>query len=157
MVVHEHGGEPLSVVGNVPFLTDYAPTCCVLFDRSVFQRIGLMDERYFVYWDDTDFLWRMRRAGMKVMVDPSTIVFHKVSSSTGGRLSDFTIRYVFRNQIFFTRKFHGTGWAIYSAAMAMLSGVARIARNGDTLRHLGLRARAIREGFSMTRSPETPG
>jgi len=151
MIVHEHEGEALQVVGDAPFLTEYAPTCCVLFDRSVFERIGIMDERYFVYWDDTDFLWRMKQANMKLLVDPAIIVLHKVSSSTGGRLSDFTIRYIFRNQIFFTRKFHGTGWALYSAVMAMVSGVVRIARNGDTLRHLALRARALREGFSMTR------
>lgn len=150
MIVHEHEHEQLAVVGRKPFATDYAPTCCVLFDRSVFERIGMMDERYFVYWDDTDFLWRMKEAGLKLLVDPTTILLHKVSSSTGGRLSNFTIRYVFRNQIFYTRKFHGLGWAIYSAAMAMLAGTVRIARNGDTPRHLLLRARAIREGFIMS-------
>jgi hypothetical protein len=149
MVVHEHEGEALHVVGDAPFMTDYAPTCCILFDRSVFEQIGVMDERYFVYWDDTDFLWRMKQADMKLLVDPAIILLHKVSSSTGGRLSDFTIRYIFRNQIFFTRKFHGMGWALYSGAMAMMSGVVRIARNGDSLRHLVLRARALREGFSM--------
>lgn len=152
MAIHDREGEPLSVVGTDPFITDYAPTCCVLFDRSVFERVGMMDERYFVYWDDTDFLWRMKRAGMKLVVDPSIILLHKVSSSTGGRLSDFTIRYVFRNQIFFTRKFHGVGWAAYSGMMAMLSGVFRMASSGDTPRHLMLRARAIREGFAMGRA-----
>lgn len=152
MVVHDHEGAPLSAIGSKPFITEYAPTCCVLFKRSVFEKIGLMDEKYFVYWDDTDFLWRMKQAGMRILVDPSVVLLHKVSSSTGGRLSDFTIRYVFRNQILFTRKFHGTAWALYSGSMAMLSGLIRIARNGDTVRHLSLRARAIREGFSMPRT-----
>lgn len=149
MNTHDNEGEPLGVVGYKPFVTDYAPTCCVMFDRSVFDRIGVMDERYFVYWDDTDFMWRMKQAGMKLVVDPSSILLHKVSVSTGGKLSDFTIRYVFRNQIYYTRKFHGLAWAIYSAAMAMLSGTVRVVLRGDTLRHLRLRAKAIREGFAM--------
>ncbi|MEI9928763.1 MAG: glycosyltransferase family 2 protein [Sphingomonas sp.] len=42
MPSHDHAGEPLSSVGQATFHTDYTPTCCVLFDRTVFERIGLM-------------------------------------------------------------------------------------------------------------------
>lgn len=148
---HDHDRAPLAVVGDRPFRTDYAPTCCVMFDRSVFDRIGIMDERYFVYWDDVDFMWRMKEAGMTLVLDPTNIFLHKVSSSTGGRLSDFTIRYQFRNQIYFARKFHGPLWTGYTAAMAALKGVWCILRRGDTLRHLNLRIKALREGFAMPR------
>ena len=151
MNVHEHEGEPLATVGTAPFQTDYAPTCCVMFDRSVFERVGLMDERYFVYWDDTDFLWRMKLAGVKLIVDPRVQLLHKVSISTGGKLSDFSMRYNFRNQVFYVRKFHGSAWALYSAAAAMTAGAGRILLRGDTPRHLRLRFRALREGFSMSR------
>ena len=34
---------------------DYAPTCCLLVKKQVFKDIGMMDEKYFVYFDDTDF------------------------------------------------------------------------------------------------------
>ena len=34
---------------------EYAPTCCLLVKKEVFNDIGLMDEKYFVYFDDTDF------------------------------------------------------------------------------------------------------
>ena len=88
--------------------TGYAPTCFLLIDSAVFRRIGLMDERYFVYYDDTDFVWRLTRAGIAIQYVPSATVQHKVSTSTGGELSPFTLYYTNRNRIYFIRKnFHG--------------------------------------------------
>jgi len=148
-VVHDHERELLAVVGDTPFTVDYAPTCCVMFDAAVFDEIGLMDERYFVYWDDVDFMWRMKLAGLRLILDPTIRLLHKVSISTGGRLSDFSIKYNFRNQIFYTRKFHGALWSGYTAFMAMLSGAILLAIKGDQPRHLYLRAKALRQGFAM--------
>lgn len=148
---HDNERRPLAVIGTTPFVTDYAPTCCVMFRPSVFARIGIMDERYFVYWDDTDFMWRMKQAGMKLVLDPSTLLYHKVSSSTGGRLSPFTIRYQFRNQVFFVRKFHGPLWTGYTALMAAAQGIWCVIRKGDTIRHFVLRLQALREGLAMPR------
>lgn len=150
--VHDNEKRPLSVVGTSPFLIDYAPTCCVMFDASVFAEIGMMDERYFVYWDDVDFMWRMKQFGLKIILDPSVHLLHKVSISTGGRLSDFSIKYSFRNQIFYTYKFHGLLWSAYTAIMAMIAGVFRLATQEDRPRHLYLRAKALLEGFAMLRS-----
>ena len=148
---HDHSDAELAAVGDKPFQSDYAPTCCTMIDRSVFERIGLMDERYFVYWDDTDFMWRMKQAGLRLFVDPSVILLHKVSSSTGGALSNFTIRYYFRNQMLFTRKFHGWAGTLYSAATSLAVGAVRLVLRDDKPRHFYLRARALAEGLSLPR------
>jgi GT2 family glycosyltransferase len=84
--------------------TNYAPTCFMLLDSSVFARVGLMDERYFVYYDDSDFVWRMNHAGLRIRYVPQAVVHHKVSTSTGGDRSPFTLYYTSRNRIFFIRK-----------------------------------------------------
>ena len=34
-------------------IVEYAPTCCALIHRKVFEDVGLMDEKYFVYFDDS--------------------------------------------------------------------------------------------------------
>lgn len=146
--LHDDQGKLLSV-GNRPFLTDYAPTCCVLFQAEVFKRIGLMDEKYFVYWDDVDFLWRMKRAGIKILVDPAAIMLHKVSISTGGRQSDFSIRYGHRNQIYFVRKFFGPVYAAYVSVFSATTGLARAALLKDSGRQWRLRLKAIGEGWRM--------
>lgn len=83
----------------------YAPTCFMLIKSSIFKEYGLMDEKYFVYYDDTDFVWRTSRlAGVKLVNIPNSIVWHKVSFSTGGDLSRFTVYYMNRNRIYFARK-----------------------------------------------------
>lgn len=97
-------------------VVEYSPTCCMLVDTEVFQRVGLMDEAYFVYYDDVDFCVRTMRAGIKLWYIPSTTVKHKVSSLTGGSKSMFTIRQCTRNKVYFIRKhFHpvaAVGWLI---------------------------------------------
>jgi GT2 family glycosyltransferase len=82
----------------------YAPTCFMLLDSGVFSEIGTMDERYFVYYDDSDFVWRMNRHGLRIRYAPQAVVLHKVSTSTGGELSPFSLYYTNRNRLYFIRK-----------------------------------------------------
>ena len=93
---------------DTPCDTGYAPTCFLLVDAKVFALVGRMDEAYFVYYDDTDFIWRLRLAGISLRYAPDAVVQHKVSTSTGGGSSPFTIYYSNRNRIYFIRK-HFTG------------------------------------------------
>jgi GT2 family glycosyltransferase len=82
----------------------YAPTCFMMLDVRVFQKVGRMDEKYFVYYDDTDFVWRMSAHGIRILYVPKAIVLHKVSTSTGGAMSPFSVFYTNRNRIYFVRK-----------------------------------------------------
>jgi GT2 family glycosyltransferase len=127
----------------------YAPTCCMLLRSDAFESVGLMDERYFVYWDDTDFCWRLREAGLVLVVAPWIVMLHKVSSLTGGLSSDFFIRYHYRNQIYFVRKHFGAVASIYTAALLLATIVLRIPFRGDSLRHCALRMRSLASGFRM--------
>jgi GT2 family glycosyltransferase len=86
---------------------EHAPTCCVLLHRAIFQRVGLMDERYFVYHDDTDFMLRCHLADVQLMLLPNLRLLHKVSSLTGGSESEFSVRMGTRNRIFMIAKFLG--------------------------------------------------
>jgi len=84
--------------------TEYAPTCFMLVHRDVFKSIGYMDEKYFVYYDDVDFIWRANQAGYKLFYWAEGKIAHKVSSSTGGDESLFSIFYSNRNRLYFIRK-----------------------------------------------------
>lgn len=86
----------------------YAPTCFMLFDAKVFAAVGSMDEQYFVYYDDTDFIWRMTQQGFQIRFVAQAVVLHKVSSSTGGGDSPFSVYYTNRNRVYMIRKsLHG--------------------------------------------------
>jgi GT2 family glycosyltransferase len=88
----------------------YAPTCCLLVKREVFEVVGLMDARFFVYFDDTDFMIRALRAGFITYYLPRPQLWHKVSSLTGEE-SPFSQRYYARNRAFFIRK-HLGAWTL---------------------------------------------
>ncbi|UCZ80855.1 glycosyltransferase family 2 protein [Pectobacterium carotovorum] len=83
---------------------DYAPTCFMLIDNSVFSTVGFMDEKYFVYYDDTDFVFRATNRGYKICYFPDVLINHKVSISTGGDRSPFSIYYGNRNRFYFIKK-----------------------------------------------------
>jgi len=83
---------------------DYAPTCCMLIKKEVFDQIGYMDEKYFVYSDDADFCYRALKQNIKLYYLPNAHIWHKVSTSTGGSQSDFSTYYANRNLIYFSKK-----------------------------------------------------
>jgi len=136
--------EPVTGFARQDRHTGYAPTCFMGVRASVFERVGLMDERYFVYYDDTDFVHRCLKLGYRLLYQGSAELKHKVSSSTGGRSSDFSVYYYNRNRLFFIRKNYaglervvGLGWyfltrcckyAIYDAKQKVV--LARAMRDG---------------------------
>jgi len=51
--------------------------CAMLIKKEVFKKIGLFDERFFMYFEDSDFCLRTRKAGFKIYVEPKAVVIHK--------------------------------------------------------------------------------
>lgn len=70
-----------------PFIPlDYACGACIMVKREVFEQVGLLEERFFLYFEETDFCFRARRAGYAIYAYPKAKVLHKVSASfTGGK------------------------------------------------------------------------
>lgn len=115
------GADYHDVIAKIPKECDYAPTCFLLVHSSVFSDIGMMDARYFAYYDDTDFLYRANQAGNSVRILNEPLVFHKVSTSTGGGLSLFGAYYLTRNRIFFARKNIEAPYYILSVAFTIVT------------------------------------
>jgi len=87
-------------------MVEYAPTCFMLIQKEVFEQVGMMDEKYFVYYDDTDFIYRATQLhGKKLFYIAKSVIEHKVSSCTQGKYSPFTLRYGSRNHIYFAFKY----------------------------------------------------
>ena len=88
---------------------------CALFVRSaVFERVGLIDERFFIYCNDTDFGLRAGRAGFNIEVVPEAVTFHKVSAFSGGEdaRSPFKTYHILRSSMLFWRK-HLDWWGFH--------------------------------------------
>lgn len=83
----------------------YAPTCCMLVHKNVFEKIGYEDETLFMYFDDTDLCVRMTEAGYTIKYIPDAKLWHKVSSSSGGVESKVFVYYNYRNKLYFMDKY----------------------------------------------------
>jgi len=59
---------------------DYLPGCALLIKREVFNEIGLLDERFFLYCEEVDFCLRAKHAGFKLKYVPEAVVWHAVSA-----------------------------------------------------------------------------
>lgn len=92
----------------------YAPTCCMLIKSCIFNQIGVMDDKFFVYFDDVDFCYRAMRKKNDILYFPNVQFTHKVSALTEGYKSAFSIRYHFRNRLYFLRKhFNPAIWMLW--------------------------------------------
>ncbi len=126
---------------------NYAPTCFMLISKKVFNSVGFMDERYFVYYDDNDFVIRAINKGFKIYFLPKLEVFHKISFSTGGLESLFSIYYLNRNRIYFIKK----NYSFPVKQIAVLYTLATktiiyLVYTRDKKKEL---LRGIKDGFSM--------
>jgi len=69
---------------DAPRDVDFAPFCAILVRRAVFEQVGLLDEAYFLYYEDMDYCRRARLAGWRIRLSPDAHVLHAVSASSGG-------------------------------------------------------------------------
>ena len=73
--------------------------------REVFEKIGLFDEKYFLYLEDLDLSFRAKESGFKIFYDPDSIVWHINAGSTGGSGSDLQDYFISRNRMLFGMKY----------------------------------------------------
>ncbi len=83
---------------------DYIEGSSMLIKAELLEKIKGLDEEYFSYWEDADFCVKTRKEGYKIVYQPKAELWHKVSSSTGGDLSPFSIYYLTRNRLIFMRR-----------------------------------------------------
>jgi GT2 family glycosyltransferase len=67
---------------DTPRKVDYVFGAAMLIRRSVLERVGLFDERFFIYLEDLDLCLRTQTAGFCLLFVPQARVWHRVSSST---------------------------------------------------------------------------
>ena len=85
-----HGlGGPDPGAGGAPRDVGYLTGCCLGVRREVFERVGLLDEGYYLYAEDVDFCLRARAAGYACRYVPAARLTHFVSSSSGGAVNPF--------------------------------------------------------------------
>jgi GT2 family glycosyltransferase len=97
-------GRREEALDNRPRTIDNANLSCLLVPRRAFHDVGLLDDAFFVYYDDTDFCRRAALAGYRIVYEPASVVFHQKGATLGGQLSAFGCYYLARNRPYLMRK-----------------------------------------------------
>jgi len=69
---------------ETPLEIDFAPLCGVLLRRTLIEEIGLLDEEFFLYYEDLDYCWRIHQSKFEIWMIPRAKIWHDVSASSGG-------------------------------------------------------------------------
>lgn len=81
--------------------TEIATGCCMLIKKEVFENVGLLDDKYFLYYEDSDLSMRAKSKGFKVVYVPTSIIWHKNAGSAGGSGSILQDYYITKSRLLF--------------------------------------------------------
>ena len=102
--------------------TPYAHGAAMMVKREVIEKVGLMPECYFLYYEELDWSMMIRRAGYEIWYEPACTVFHKESQTTGQN-SPLRTYYITRNRLLFTQR-NQQGMTKYISYLYLISLVA---------------------------------
>lgn len=105
--------------------TDFVSGCCMLINVDVLRKIGMFDERYFLYLEDSDFNIRAKKEGYKIVFAPKAKMWHINAASAGGSGSVLQDYFVTRNRLLF-----GMTYAKLRTKIALLRESLGLLKNG---------------------------
>jgi GT2 family glycosyltransferase len=120
----------------------YADGACMLIRRDALERVGLLDEEYFAYWEETDWCARAAEAGYKSYYVPAARVWHKAARS---QAPDNNYYYLFRrNALLFLRKRKSPLHLLSALALYLfVFGPFYLMKHPSAIRRLPAEARAV--------------
>lgn len=83
--------------------TPYAHGAAMLLKRKAIEKVGLMPECFFLYYEEIDWSMMFTRAGYEIWYDPSCTVYHKESQTTGQN-SPLRTYYITRNRLLLVKR-----------------------------------------------------
>lgn len=88
---------------DTPHPTPYAHGAAMMVKREVIEKVGMMPECYFLYYEELDWSMMIRRAGYEIWYEPACTIFHKESQTTG-QMSPLKTYYIIRNRLLFAQR-----------------------------------------------------
>lgn len=123
-----------------PAALDFISGASILLCRAALEEVGLFDEtNFFMYWEDTDLGFRLRRAGWQLAVAEDSQVWHKQSASLGKR-SPLLDEYFTRSGVRFLRRYAPIPFISITLMLVMM--LAKRMLTGEISR-----VRAVLKGF----------
>ncbi len=113
--------------------TEFVTGCCMMARREVFENIGLLDNKYFLYYEDSDFCLRGQKNGWQTVYFPKSQIWHlnAGSSKSGSKLQDY---YLARNRMLF-----GMRWAPVRSKLALIRESIKLLFTGRKWQKIGIK------------------
>lgn len=109
--------------------THRAHGAAMLIRKDVFDKVGLLPEKYFLYYEEMDFCETAKRAGYEIWFEPASVVEHKESMSVG-KMSALKMYYMSRNRLLFIRRnFKGVSKVFSSLYVFFIAEPKEILKN----------------------------
>jgi hypothetical protein len=121
----EHAGQNEVDRGQFdrPRDVDWVSGCALLVHRDVVQRVGGLDERFFMYWEETEWCLRAKKNGFRVVHVPNARLWHK-GVRRDYRPASYVTYYMTRNRFLFLQKHRAPGAAWRDAWLITLRTLA---------------------------------
>ena len=91
----------------------FATGCALLIPKGVIEQAGLLDEDFFLYYEDTEYSFRLTGMGIPIYYCPKAVMYHKVGASTKGADSPLCAYYIARNWLLCNRKHLGSRYPLF--------------------------------------------
>lgn len=100
----EGKGKRDSAVYNKPKKIFAACAGAAIYRKKIFEKVGLFDENHFAYLEDIDIGYRARIYGYENLFEPTALVYHAGSATSGSKYNEFKVNFSSRNSIYIVRK-----------------------------------------------------
>ncbi|MFR0586599.1 glycosyltransferase family 2 protein [Lactobacillus porci] len=123
------------------YYCDFTSGCCMMISREIINTIGMLKDDYFMYCEDTEYCLRLKQAGYQIMVVPSATLYHKVSASSGGEDSPFSVYYITRNRLRLVEDYSelfdssAMQFSLMSRFIRMIQFALKGSKNGKAIRY----------------------
>lgn len=88
---------------DTPHPTPYAHGAAMMVKREALEKVGIMPECYFLYYEELDWSMMFTRAGYSIWYEPACTIYHKESQATGQN-SPLKVYYLTRNRLLFVKR-----------------------------------------------------
>lgn len=106
--------------------TQFVSGCAMFVHRHIYEKIGLFDRRFYLYFEDVDFCLKATRKGFGIWYVPKAVVWHKNAESSGGTGSDLQMYYMTRNRLLI-----GMRYAPWRTKLALMREAMNLIIKGD--------------------------
>lgn len=91
----------------------FATGCCLFIPMGVIGRAGMLDERFFLYYEDTEYSFRLQEKGVHIYYCPQAVMYHKVGASSKGADSPLCAYYIARNWLLCNKLHLGRRYLVF--------------------------------------------